>query len=330
MRRAVTALTAILAFAALAAPAGAERARVRVLDLASGKLTRPPAREGRWGSLGWRGHDLRAVLNKRRGAEVVSVSSGRTLLRLPRADDAWLGDTTVAELEGGRLRMRSLRGAVRGSRRLAFDALSATWVGNRLAIGSDDRLVLLAPDAAFVRSYRAHGAVRLSDAAAASAGRIAYTAEDNHGVIGAGEPSEVRLLDTATGAQTTLLRGTRCEPGVLGATCELLDAPAASGDQVAVVRDLNGVALLAPGAFPKEFSPAADCDGVQALAWTPDGTGLAVAYHDGSGTHIAQFPAGPMGAPPRTLANLGEVEIGKLAYSPDGAKLALTSSSYQR
>ena len=32
----------------------------------------------------------------------------------------------------------------------------------------------------------------------------------------------------------------------------------------------------------------------------------------------------------RTLANLGEVEIDKLAYSPDGAKLALTSSGYQR
>jgi hypothetical protein len=320
-------LLAILASFAAAAPAGAEPSRVQALDLASGRLTAFPARDGAWSSLSWWQGDLWAVLDTRRGAEVVSFLQARRL-RLPRADRAWLAGDALAELDGTRLRTRTLGGRVTASRRIGWDVISGTWAHGAFVAGGFDRIAVYSRALERGRAFRTPGKVDVSLAAAAAGGRIAYAVSDDSGISPLSEPARIQLLDPATGAQTTLLRGTRCERVVLFRVCELLDAPSVSGDRLAVVRDLNGVTLLAPGGMPRALSPPADCDGVQALAWAPDGTTLAVAYHDPRGTHVALLQTGPWGAPPRTVADLGSVEVGQMAFSPDGAALALTS--YQR
>jgi hypothetical protein len=118
------------------------------------------------------------------------------------------------------------------------------------------------------------------------------------------QPSEVRSLDVATGRQTVRLRGTRCG----GMICELLGEPqAASGGRVALVRDLNAVALLRPGAPPRAFDLPSDRDGVNAVAWA--GASLAVVYTSRRVVRLALLPQR------RTIAALGRGEAYGLLVS---------------
>jgi hypothetical protein len=298
----------IVLAALLVAPAPAD-ATIRVVDLRTGAV-RTVASAGAARPLGWHG---RAMLGFD-GRAVRRYPGGRRLVRLPGARDVVLRGRRIAAVAGGgvhidRVVVTDLRGRRLAARRYAFvDSLAWSRDGRRLAVGWEDgrsHLTILTPALQPLRTVASPAPVTMSPAGWAPDGRtLTFVADQPRlGVTHDQYPSEVRSLEVATGRQTVLLRGTRCD----GLVCELLDEPqAASGGRVALVRDLDAVALLRPGARPQALALPAGCDGVAAVAWA--GTSLAVVYTDGATTRLALLPR-------RTIATLGRREAFGLLVS---------------
>jgi hypothetical protein len=295
--------------ALLAAPAPAV-ARIRVVDLRTGAVrTIGPARAAR--PLGRRGGAMLGF----DGRAVRRYPGGRRLVRLPGARDVVLNGDRIAAVAGGgehsdRVVVTDLHGRRLAARRFHFvDSLAWSRGGRRLAVGWEDgrsHLTILTPALKPLRTVASPAPVTMSHGGWALDGRaLTFVADQPRlGVAHDRYPSEVRSLDLATGRQTVLLRGTRCD----GLVCELLGAPhAAGGGRVALVRDLNAVALLRPGARPQSLTLPAGCDGVAAVAWA--GASLAVAYTDGTRTRLALLPQR------RTIATLGGGEVDDLLVS---------------
>ena len=320
----------LAAFALAAAPAPARAVTMlKVADLQTGVVTTLASGTTAWSSLAW--HADGSLTATASGRLVYAYPPGVTpLARLRQVTDAQLspaGDRVAAESRSGRLVIRGLDGRLIGAPRIRGQLTSLVWSrdGRRLAAGwfdhrLRDHITLLGRRGFALRTVSAPGEVAFSSAAWAPDGHsLAYRARP-----GRDRPAQIRRLDAVTGVQTVLLRGDRCSPPPLG-VCELLEPPvvAPDGVHVALVRDLNWVTVLAPGARPQAFRITRQRDGVLDAAWTPDGSALVVAYAQGDDAHLA---VAPLSGARHTVADLGHMDVHGLTVSADGSHAALAGT----
>lgn len=328
---------AALLIVALAFPAAAHGApsRLRVVDLSTGAIS-AQADARTWGGVVWRpdgsvlavsGNTVRALpggtVARVRGALGLSLSPAGERLAVRRPDE--------------RIEVRTLAGRVLGRHRVRGSTSDLAWSrdGRRLAVSwydddLRDHLTVLGARARVIRTFDVPDEALISPAGWAPDGRsLAFVNTPDAFAWGSAPvPRELRRLDLATGAQTVLLRGDRCQTTGLGGVCELLDPPAFApdGTRIAFVRNLNAVTLLGT-ALPTELRPTAHCDGVFDVAWGPDGTWLLVAYVENGSMRLAQVPIGTMFGIPRLIADLGHTDVNGLTVSPDGTRAAFSGDS---
>lgn len=327
MRR-VLPLLVVLAALAAAAPARATEA-LRVADLRSGAVTTLATGPTSWSALAWRADGTLTATAS--GRSIYVYPGGAPLARFPHAWEARLspaGDRVAVVSRSGRLEIRGLDGHLIGARRFHDQLTSLSWSrdGRHLAAAwfdhrVRDHIAVLSWRGHVLRSMRAPGEVSFSSTAWAPDGHsLAYAARPDD----RDRPAQIRRLDVATGIQTVLLRGDRCTAAPLG-VCELLGPPVVAPDglHVALVRDLNAVTVLAPGAPPQTLKLKTQPDGVLDAAWTSDGTALVVAYADADHAHLAVVP---LRGTPATVADLGHMFLEHLTISPDGTRAAFTAT----
>jgi dipeptidyl aminopeptidase/acylaminoacyl peptidase len=328
MRRLALSLS-VLALAPAPAPASAS-VTLTVADLQTGVVTTLASGTTAWSSLAWRPDgSLTATASGR--FIYAYPPGGQPFARLRHGTDAQLrpaGDRIAAVSGNGHLMIRRLDGRLIRARDFRGQLSELAWSrdGRRLAAAWFDHrlrghITVLGARGVALRTVTVPGDVSFSSTAWAPDGRtLAFAARPDR----RDRPAQIRRLDVATGAQTVLLRGTRCGPPPL-AVCELLDPPrvAPDGRHIALVRDLNAVTVLAPGARPQSLRIAHQPDGVFDAAWTPDGTALLVAYAQ---AHQAYLALVPRSGPARTVANVGHVTVSRLTVSPDGSRAAFTGT----
>ncbi len=336
--RAVLVLGLAVLAAAWASVDARAASRLRIVDLQTGAITAQA--DGRsWSHLTWRADGTLAATASGRSVRVLPSGSLATVRGAFSTALSPAGDRLAAVLSAGRrderVEVRTLSGAVLGSRRFRGSDLGLAWRrdGGQLAVSWSDRhdghrITILDARGTPVRTFRVPAVASFTDAGWAPDGKTLTFVSEPPNPLTEPAPREIRRLDLATGAQTVLLRATRCDATPVG-LCELLEAPAVAPDgmRVAVVRDLNAVTLLAPAALPAHVTPAPQCDGVFDVAWAPDGASILVAYVEGDKMRLAQLSTTPFGGSPRVVADLGHTDVNNLTISPDGTRAAFSGTS---